>query len=379
MNKFRVFVLALCCLAQPELSSEELRFSIGGRFKFDSVYSSRLSQGQNDTNLADIAFVPSSVVLDDPDAQSKYSFSHRESRFWSTLHLPLSDRDLSAYVEADLMGTRTTANGTRLTGLPRLRHYFLKYQGLVLGQTNTGFFNVSSFPEINDFNGPVGTTVLRQRLLSYTHSFRWGNASLSFEDSETSLATTTGLRLASNDERYPDITLKLSSTGDWGNVSVSGLFRELINKGSVTDKTWTGGINVSGRLLLARDDNLRFSLVWGKGLGRYVSSGLFSDALLDDAGRLYTVESTSINIAYQHWWTRKLRSNLAIATSWAENPVLINSAQTNRAFYSSHLNLIWSPRLAIKLGLEWLYGWREREDGADGELNRIQLSASYRF
>ena len=379
MTRLRVALLALCFLLQVELVADEVRFSIGGRFKFDGIYSSRLAEGQHDTNFPDIAFVPSSVVVDGVGAGSKFTVSHRESRFWSTLRIPVADRDLSTYLEADLMGTRATSNGSKLTGLPRLRHYYLQYAGLVVGQTNTGFFNVSSFPEINDFNGPVGVVVLRQRLLSYTHNFGWGNASLSFEDSETSLATSSGARLASNDERHPDITLKLAFNGDWGNISVSGLLREIINRDTVNDQLWAGGLNVSGRLLLPGDDNLRFSLVWGKGLGRYVSSGVFSDALLDDAGQLHTVESSTVNLSYQHWWTGKLRSNIAIAASWAEHPAMINPAQTNRAFYSSHLNLIWSPRLDIKVGVEWLYGWREREDGANGELNRLQVTASYRF
>ena len=379
MIRVGVIALALCYLLQSALHAAEPRFSAGGRLNLDAIYTTQLAAGATNTNVADIAFIPSSIPVDGTGTESRFSINHRESRFWGTLHLPLGERDLSTYVEVDLMGTRNTARGDRLSAVPRLRHYHLKYGGLVLGQTNTGFFNVSSFPEVNDFNGPVGAVVVRQELVSYTHRFDWASASLSLEDSQSNLVTGSGQRLVPEDERYPDAVLKLVFNGDWGNVSVSGLLREITHKNVSRESLWAGGINVSGRVLFANNDNLRFTAAWGEGIGRYISFGTFSDALLDNSGELQPVQVASLNLAYQHWWTGKLRSNLVLGTTHADHPAGVNPAMTDSAFYSSHLNLLWSPRLDITLGVEWLYGRRERKDGADGELNRLQVSARYRF
>ena len=51
----------------------------------------------------------------------------------------------------------------------------------------------------------------------------------------------------------------------------------------------------------------------------------------------------------------------------------------NRESFSTHLNLIWSPTLNSSIGLEWLHGYRELEDGRSGDLNRIQFTSTYQF
>ena len=47
--------------------------------------------------------------------------------------------------------------------------------------------------------------------------------------------------------------------------------------------------------------------------------------------------------------------------------------------YSTHLNLIWSSSLNSLVGMEWLHAYRELLDGSDGEIDRIQITSSYKF
>jgi hypothetical protein len=43
------------------------------------------------------------------------------------------------------------------------------------------------------------------------------------------------------------------------------------------------------------------------------------------------------------------------------------------------LHLIWSPIGSVNTGIEYLWGYRELENGEDGDINRVQFSAQYLF
>ena len=42
-------------------------------------------------------------------------------------------------------------------------------------------------------------------------------------------------------------------------------------------------------------------------------------------------------------------------------------------------NLLYSPEKKMTFGVEYKVGERETESGADGDINRLQLSAKYVF
>ncbi len=390
MSPARIFFCIAIYFLSPVIHAEEydpvskrIDFSIGGQLKLDSIYSSRAYRGVKDTNSSDVGFVPATIPLDGSGAVDKYTTDVRGSRLWTTWHVPFAGQDIAGYLEVDFLAGKSSVSGNRLTSLPRLRHYYLKYKALTFGQTFTTFLNVSSFPEINDTNGPLGAFILRQRLLRYRHQFSRGEVILALEDSETVLNTVSGVRLQPNDERFPDIAGKFAFKGDWGNWSLSWLLREIIHKDSQPagreDKQWGGALNLAGRLQLLERDTLRFSVAYGNVMGRYLSYGVFADGAVDNGGNIRLTPIIGGNIAYQHWWTDTLRTNIALGAAHADNPLSIVPVTENKQFFSSHINLLWSPRLSMTVGVEWLHASRQSEDGADGTLDRIQLTAVYRF
>jgi hypothetical protein len=47
--------------------------------------------------------------------------------------------------------------------------------------------------------------------------------------------------------------------------------------------------------------------------------------------------------------------------------------------HSVHANAIWTPLPKLDLGMELIYGERELESGADGDLRRLHVHARYSF
>ncbi|WP_123401726.1 DcaP family trimeric outer membrane transporter [Inmirania thermothiophila] len=158
-----------------------------------------------------------------------------------------------------------------------------------------------------------------------------------------------------------------------------GVFRQLRNEGT-KDETETafwgavgGRINVGGG-----KDNLRFEINGGDGIGRYASLALSPDAVLRADGTLSAVSSVQGFVAYQHWWTPTVRSNLVYGIADIDQETGLADTE-EETVQSVHLNLMWSPQKNVRYGIEYLYGKRELFNGDEGELNRLQFSGRYVF
>lgn len=379
-----LLALAMSCpVVQAEGTFENLKFSVGGRIKLDGIYNDR-SVGRNKLNRSDLTFVPGSIPLTGNDSED-LDFNFRDTRLWATAYLPVFEHELSGYAEIDFSPIdRTDAGQPRLTSKPRLRHAYATFAGFTAGKTYTAFLNVSAYPETNDVNGPLGILNVRQELLRYSRTFDWGNAMLSVEEPDSTLTTTDGSSVPVDDADFiPDIIAKLEFINDYGNWSVAALTRGIRSDGVVPggkdDTQWGAAVSVAGRLYINASDNLRFSASYGNVLGRYLSFNAFDDGVVADNGRINLTEMFGGYLAYQHWWTDQLRSSLVAGYARADHDLSVAPDSVDKQFYSTHLNLIWSPVLNTSLGIEWLHTFRELEDGRDGNIDRLQLTAIYKF
>lgn len=358
-----------------------LDISFGGRIKVDTIYNSN-SVSTSRKSKSDLAFTPRSIPLTNTGSDADINL--RESRIWSIATLPLAGNTLSGYIEFDLFDTRRDVNGvSHVTDSPRLRHLYTDYGGWTLGKTFTNFVNLSAYPEVNDANGPIANHLLRQMLLRYRQSVGYSELSLSLEHGESTFVSTAANRFQVNDGQLPDIVAKISLTKNWGQLSIAAMARQIhadrrMINGS-NDRDWGGAISVAGRIFIQGQDNIRFTLSGGNALGRYMSSGSFDDAAIASNGNLDLSEIVSGHIAYQHWWTRQLRSSLALGAAYANINTDITGNSTNRYLASSMLNLAWSPTFNSTVGIEWLHGYRQQYNNEDGQIDRIQFSVIYNF
>lgn len=141
--------------------------------------------------------------------------------------------------------------------------------------------------------------------------------------------------METNDNSIPDFIAKDNFKGDWGNVSIAGIARQL----------------------------------------KYKESTLNPDAYIDGKNELSTIDQTGANIAYRHFWSDTTRSTLGY--------VIYDAGSTagvyNEKSQSIHINLLFSSLPKLRLGSEVIYGKLEKSNGDSGEMNRLQFSAKYSF
>jgi hypothetical protein len=217
---------------------------------------------------------------------SSIKFSAASSR----LNTKYVHGDITGFVEMDFYTGEGNQVLTNSVG-PRLRHAFIKYKNWTVGQTWSTFMNTSSIAEAADFGGPlVATAFVRQTQIRYTN----GNFQFAIENPESYGGD------ASQDS-LPDIVGKYTFKGDWGNVAVSGIAKQLNTK--LGDSESAFGYGVSGRIKVGAKDDLRFALHGGN-VGRYVGAAASTDLVGEEVE-----DSTSIMVSYRHFWNETLRSN----------------------------------------------------------------------
>ena len=75
----------------------------------------------------------------------------------------------------------------------------------------------------------------------------------------------------------------------------------------------------------------------------------------------------------------KLRGNLMLSRAQFDNDTDWTGFGVTRSAQSIHANLIYSPFPKLDIGAELIFGNRELESGADGDLRRIHTSVKYSF
>lgn len=228
---------------------------------------------------------------------SQFKFFAKESR----INTKYVSGDVTAFVEMDFFGGGTAENEIiSNSSSPRLRHAFIKYKDVLVGQTWTTFMNTGALAETADFAGPmVGEAFVRNTQVRYTN----GALQLALENPESYGGD------PANDT-MPDIVAKYSFKGDWGNVSVAGLVRQLNALDGESESAL--GFSIAGKINTVGKDDFRFQFHQGN-LGRYVGVAAAKDlySTMDTEGNITgykAEESTSYMVAYRHFWNEDTRS-----------------------------------------------------------------------
>jgi hypothetical protein len=113
--------------------------------------------------------------------------------------------------------------------------------------------------------------------------------------------------------------IRITPTTTQGNISIPNV--------TTTNEAWGSAVSLAGKINTFELDNVRFTLNYGNAFGRYSSV----DRVEDAAGNLHLVNSYSAVIAYQHWWDKVWRSNLAYGFEQAEQPLFVYQNVTRQA------------------------------------------------
>ncbi len=199
--------------------------------------------------------------------------------------------DVTGFIEMDFWGgggNEVISNSAH----PRIRHAFVKYKDLTVGQTWSTFMNTSAIPESADFAGATtGLVFIRQGQVRYN----MGNFQVALENPESWGGDT------ANDS-VPDVVARYNFKGDWGSVSVSALARQLNTMLGNSESAF--GASIAGRIKAGGKDDIRFQIHKGE-LGRYVGVAAVKDLYGEEVEDL-----TSVLVAYRHFWNDTLRSTV---------------------------------------------------------------------
>ena len=354
-------------------------YKMGGYVKLDTIFSDY--SGGSYSGIGRDFYIAGTVPVGGDSGESYLDFHAKESRInFRSTHMLDNGGKIGTFIEMDFLATNDGNERVSNSYAPRLRHAFVTYNGWLFGQTWMTFFNVGALPENLDFVGPAESTIFgRQAMIRYTN----GNWQLAFENPETTITPYGGGgRIVSDDNKVPDTVLRYNLKGDWGGFTAAGIVRQLSydNAAAGIDSDKTGyGISLSGKFVFGNKDDFRWMASTGKGLGRYMGLNTANGAVIDENGKLQTIDSTGVFGSFRHLWNEKWRSNITLGYLTVDNDTELTGMGVTKKAQSFHLNLIYSPQPKLDFGGEIMFADREVESGAEGDLTRFQFSAKYAF
>lgn len=362
-------------------SSGNVDMTIGGFAKLSAIYSETDSGKISDQfgYFGRHIYLPSSTPVNSgaDENHQVFDMTARESRINFKGTTEQDGHNMGMVLEIDFLNTTNGSEVVSNSSSPRLRHFFFTFDNWLFGQTWSTFMDTSALAESVDFlASPEGIVFIRQAQVRYTA----GAFQIALENPENFISGTTDRDVS----MAPDLTANYKMKGDWGHMRLNGLVRQLAvtedatNTASAIDESTSAyGIGISGKIKLGADD-IRFSVNYGDGMGRYTSLGMVKDAILTSNGKIETVKSTAASAAYRHVWNGKSSSNLILSMIDISNPDAANGTE-NKKGSSVQINYLFRPVKQVSYGIMYLTGERETVNGNSGKLNRIQASAKYSF
>jgi hypothetical protein len=368
-------------LAMTGTAYAKTDMTFGGYIKADVMFSDYGNGAPDSGSLSRQFYVPGTIYGEKGNGKQVVDFQARESRFnFKTVTDLEGGHSLTGFIELDFM-THTDGNERVSNSYsPRIRHAFVTYDNWTIGQTWTTFQNPGALPENLDFVGAAdGTPFVRQALIKYTS----GNFQIALENPETTLTPNNGgARITSGSGVVPDVIARYNFSQEGGAAySLAGIVRQLnveeLQGTTQLDSTDVGyGVSFAGVIPVGKDD-FKFTATYGEGLGRYMALNYANAGVLDSNNEIQTITSYGGFVSYRHWWSEQWRSSFTLSGFSADNDVNLTGGSVNKEAYSGYVNLLYSPSKPLTFGVEYMHALNEREDGVDGDLNRIMFSAKY--
>jgi hypothetical protein len=355
------------------------------------------------------AFVPYAPVRGSPAAErdNRDMLTARTSRIGVEAATPTRFGALGLKLEGDFMNEpRTGGTGqygdvrnlytqqeTSSYGF-RVRHAYGSVGGLLIGQTWGTFMDVDNSPETVDFNGPPGSTIIRQPMIRYGYATpSLGKFTVALENSSSYVLADQGdeasLPMSSSLSRVPDVVLRWDGSYGWGNVSVRALGHELrVKDGAAVDASklgWGAGATAFFKLR-GGSDFLSLAVTGGEGIGRYLY--YIEGAIYDSTANEIRLErAAGVTAGYQFKPLDWVRFNAVYGMVRTFDNEYVDYARAvgfdtgqygiNRYAHQAHLGAIFTPIRGVDLGVEGIWGERKTLAGEKGDLTRFTFMARY--
>ncbi|ACJ28599.1 Conserved hypothetical protein [Shewanella piezotolerans WP3] len=379
MKQAKLSILCASLIAATSMSAQaDTDFKFGGYVKADVMFSDYSNGAPDSGSLSRQFYVPGTIYGDPSNGKQVVDFQARESRFNFKSSTDIDGHKLVGFIELDFM-THTDGNERVSNSYsPRIRQAFVSFDNWAAGQMWTTFQNPGALPENLDFVGAAeGTPFVRQTMVRYTN----GGFQFSAENPETTLNAyrdPTGSRITSGSGMMPDFVARYNMKTENGMAfTFAGLARQLnIEKDDLDSSTFGYGVSFTGVIPVGQDD-IKMSATYGDGLGRYMALNYANAGVLDMNGDIEAITSYGGYISYRHWWNDKWRTSITGSGFKADNNIDLIGNNVNKDSYSGYINLLYSPVKPLTVGVEYMYAKNTKENGFDGELNRVIFSMKY--
>jgi hypothetical protein len=323
-------------------------------------------------------FTPGSIPVspDQDDLDNQANLTTRQSRLNFDVRRNSTLGPLRAFIEGDFAGDGDTY---------RLRHAYGQLGKVLAGKTWSTMVDIQANPEEIDFEGLNGRVNVRQPQLRFFPSFGENlELAIAIEDPNPDVTGGTGLT------KVPDVVAAIRFTRlNRLHVKAALLLRQIraeSDNNPGTDSKEDGwGLSVSGHVnipIWGERDEFMYQLNYGDGIGRYINdlnSVGGQDAVFDPAtGKLKALTAFGGYLAYQHWWSEKMRSTFVAGFTDVDN----FDFQPDDAYHQTKritANLLFSPIPRVDIGAELLWGERTNKDSSSADALQLQIAAKYIF
>jgi hypothetical protein len=172
------------------------------------------------------------------------------------------------------------------------------------------------------------------------------------------------------------------SKGTRGHIQIGTLLRRVGVKKAAGGETETNGwgLTLTGRLSTIGRDSLGFGGTVGDGIGSYAAGMATSPAAAGPtlAGGLKAKRVLGGYGGYMRVWSPQFRSTVSYGCIRVDP----TTGQTGSAVKNTQNflgNLVSTPQRGVGIGLEYIYGRRENNDGTKGTDPRIHFGIQFGF
>ena len=378
------------------LGGREVRVGIDGAIQLDAIHDfNALGLTPDGTALRE--FITAEIPVGGPASRitNKTGFSPNQSYLagWAETDTPWGP--FRVYADVNLMGSTTS---------PELQIYkaYGQWGWLKAGLDYTIWLNQAAIPNTLDFEGPNPISEDRFTQASLKIPLQPDTNKQSFfftvgvEDAPADITTPStppGTTITSVSQ-IPAVIGKISYEPDWAHIELGGLYRRLRVEGPGYDQSLNGwGLALSGNIETWKNDTVQWGIQYGDALGAYFqdTAGLGLDAAPTSATNrdLKVIPAFGAWAAYQHWWTKTLRSSATygfvhLDTDFNVYPNTLDQGTYKQAHYAS-ANLVWSPWPPFDVGFEYMFGHRTITDNTavygstTGQNHRLQFTMRWNF
>jgi len=278
----------------------------------------------------------------------------------------------------------------------KLRHAYVSFLGLTVGQTWSTFMDLQAAPPTIDGEGPGNQIALRHPMLRYTYYYKDKlQAAFAVEMSQLLMdeEVVKPFGIYAQKQRIPDFIAHIKYEDKFGHIQFGALLA-MINYGdsSQTQRslyTPSYGFSFSGTFNLWKEAKLYYQFDGGKGIGSYIQDlSMYNYELLPTFSgnrKVNTVWMYGGYLALQQFWTKKIHSNVVYGMTRLETP------KGDHAIYEQYVpyyykygqylavNTFWNFYDFANVGIEYVWGEKCNLNGEKGHANRVNLLFQYDF